>query len=197
MYYTPSLVNFISLKLSSKYSPNFPKIPPPPLEFRISINWNISTGNGRNRKTGVSLTIQKTRDRARIKGWLGMRAIYQRVKRESPPSIGARSHSSKRAREHTVKGIVHICDDRSVRSVRSRVTRLARTGSKYKYVIRRNEGACVTEHLPRARGPRPCPKEDRLKRRVLWDKEKVWRTGSCTAHGDVGPPFCLAGVPIT
>jgi len=54
---------------------------------------------------------------------------------------------------------------------RSRVTRLVRANSKYKYVICRSKGACVTEHLPRTRGPRS--------RRVLWDKEKVWRTGSC------------------
>lgn len=131
---------------------------------------------------------------ARVKGWLGMRAIYQRVKREpGPPSIGARSHSSKRAREHTVNRAYATIDRWSVWS---RVTRLARTSSKYKYVIRRNEGACVTEHLPRARGPRPCPKEHRLKRRVLWDKEKVWRTGSCRSQWRRAP-FCLAGAPIT
>jgi len=62
---------------------------------------------------------------------------------------------------------------------RSRVMRLVRANSKYKYVICRSKGACVTEHLPWARGPRSYPKEHRLKRRVLWDKEKVWRTGSC------------------
>jgi len=36
---------------------------------------------------------------------------------------------------------------------RSRVTRLVRANSKYKYVICRSKGACVTEHLPRTRGP--------------------------------------------
>lgn len=50
---------------------------------------------------------------------------------------------------------------------RSRVTRLVRANSKYKYVICRSKGACVTEHLPWARGPRSYPKEHRLKRRVL------------------------------
>jgi len=32
-----------------------------------------------------------------------------------------------------------------------------RANSKYKHVICRSKGACVTEHLPRARGPRSVP----------------------------------------
>lgn len=42
--------------------------------------------------------------------------------------------------------------------------------------------------------PSPYPKEHRLKRRVFWDKEKVWRTGSC--RSDVEPsrvPLCFSG----
>lgn len=111
-----------------------------------------------------------------------MRAIHQKVK--SWPSFNRRSHSSRRAGARActnAERIVHMHIDRLVVG-RSRVTRLARTSSKYKYVIRRNEGACVTGHLPRVRGPRLCPKEHRLKRRVLWDKEKVWRTGSCRSR---------------
>lgn len=51
----------------------------------------------------------------------------------------------------------------------SRVTRLARPGSKYKYVILAGaKGACVTEHLPRGAWPPFVPQRaHRLKRRVL------------------------------
>lgn len=170
-------------------------MPPPPLEFRISINWNISTGNGRNRKTGVSLTIRKTRDRA-CKGLARHACNLSKSQERAGPSFNRRSVAffEACARAHGEENRAYATIDRW--SVWSRVTRLARTSSKYKYVIRRNEGACVTEHLPRTRGPRPCPKEHRLKRRVLWDKEKVWRTGSCRSRWRRAP-FCLAGAPIT
>lgn len=75
---------------------------------------------------------------------------------------------------------------------RSRVTRLVRANSKYKYVICRSKGACVTEHLPRARGPRfSYPKEHRLKRRGPLRQRKSMTYRQLPCDGDVGPSSSL------
>lgn len=75
---------------------------------------------------------------------------------------------------------------------RSRVTRLVRANSKYKYVICRSKGACVTEHLPRARGPRfSYPKEHRLKRRGPLRQRKSMTYRQLPYDGDVGPSSSL------
>lgn len=83
--------------------------------------------------------------------------------------------------EARVENRAYASIDRSV--CRSRVTRLARPGSKYKYVILAEAKGHASRNICRGRvAPGSCPKEHRLKRRVLWDKEKVWRTGSCRSR---------------
>lgn len=72
-----------------------------------------------------------------------------------------------------------------------------RANSKYKYVICRSKGACVTEHLPRARGSRPYPKEHRLKRRVLLRQRKSMTYRQLPCCGDVGPSSSLLCVYVS